>query len=146
MGRDLASIAGSEESYDGDGGGGSGEGEYGRLKRYYQRIKESFNFYEYLLWAADGNLELAEKIYEGQNYIDVMKAIRYNVRKELISVYSPILPQMKKKERQKILKEIEDLSPKRKTVKNTNIADIEKKRYERLKKEGHFGTSRNSKT
>ena len=44
------------------------------------------------------------------------------------------------------VKEIEDLSPKRKTVKNTNITAIEAKRYERLKKEGHFGTGRNSKT
>ena len=71
-----------------------------------------------------------------------MKAIRYNVRKELIDVWGPMLPHMKEKGRKKILKEIEKLAPNKKQEKRSNIKALEQKRYQRLKEQGYFGTSR----
>jgi hypothetical protein len=88
-----------------------------------------------MLYACNGDLSISEEIYCNHNWVDVLKAIRFNLRKELISIYAPSMPYMDDKARRKVFEQIEGLTLSAKP-KTSNIAKIESKRAKRLRKAG----------
>lgn len=103
-----------------------------KFERLTETIERGFRFHEWIIWAADGDLEKAEKIYVNQYWDDVLRAINFGLRKDLIDRFAPLMPYMSKQNANKITKEIDRLNPNNinKGISQSALRWAEKKRRE----------------
>ena len=132
MGWDFATISGCKVGNNEHGN----ESLLEQLERAERNLRNSFQFHRLILYAGDGDLIRCENAYTQQDWRDVLRAIRYNMRKELIQRYSPSMPYMKPAAQKKLNRQIDKLSPEGENGIEVEIYKAEMKRKERLIREG----------